>query len=304
MIFFAYPKFLLLLFLIPLFVLVYFLSILYNRKKAINFPNFEALERIHGIDFFSENYLSMYAQIIILALLVFALAGTSISYQAESSSYSYVIAIDNSASMNVNDISPSRFEAAKSSANEFVDSMPAGTDFGVLGFSGEALVMQNLDNSKVKTKMAIDSLELGNLQGTNVYNALIASKEIFKDKEKKALILISDGQINAVDAPLIIRYATRNNIIINTLSVGTLAGGTTELNTTSKVDEDFLKSLAFNTYGKFFRIQDNTDFKESFIELMQKKEIIIDISMYLVLAAIFLFSVNWVLQTFKFRFLP
>ena len=42
---FLYPKFLALLLLVPFFVFVYFFSIVYNKKKASVFANFEALER-------------------------------------------------------------------------------------------------------------------------------------------------------------------------------------------------------------------------------------------------------------------
>ena len=62
---FLYPKFLAFLLLIPLFVFVYFFSLIYNKKKAIVFSNFEAMERFYDIEFFSKNFLALYLNLIV-----------------------------------------------------------------------------------------------------------------------------------------------------------------------------------------------------------------------------------------------
>ena len=306
MIHFLYPALLLLLFLVPVFVLIYILAILYNKKKAISFPNFEALERIGGVEFFSRNYVGLYISVIIIFLLVFAVSGMSVSYNVDSSSFSYVIAVDNSVSMKVSDLQPNRMEAAKSSAKNFVDSLPSGSEVGVIAFSGDAKILQQLDNSKIKTKMAIDSINFGDVQGTNILNALIAAKDIFKDKRLKSIIILSDGQINVGETPKVIRYANDYGIVINSFAIGTSAGGLTEFDTVSKVDEDILKSYAFNTNGKFFLVKDGSSLEDSFKELLDEtnKEVSFDLSMYLILGAIFLFLIYWTVSNFRFKVLP
>jgi len=303
---FHYPQFLSFLLLVPFFVFVYFWSIIYNKRKAVNFPNFEAMERISGTEFLSRNILSLYLNLFILCLMVFATAGAAISFESNSGSFSHIILIDNSQSMAANDFSPNRLEVAKSSAKNFVDSLPVGTKVGVIAFSGDSIIVQELDDSKIRVKMAIDSIDFGDVQGTNIYNAIIAADKLFDSNKLKSVVLISDGQLNVGETLDIIDYANENNITINTLAIGSSEGGVTDLNTISKMDEDILKSLSFNTQGQFFRIQENNEFDKSFDSIIDKSkgEVSMDLSLYLILASIILFSFNWILNNFKFRIIP
>ena len=303
---FLYPGFLFLLILVPFFILVYFFSIVYNKKKAMLFSNFEAMQRFFGLEFFSKNFLALYSNLLIIVLIVFSIAGTGVSFDVDTSAFSYVIAIDTSESMNTADISPSRLGAAKVSAKNFIDSLPIGVEIGVISFSGDALVMQNLDSSKIKSRMAVDNIEQGVIQGTNIYNALIASNKLFEGRQMKSVVLISDGQLNVGDAPQITRYANRNNLIVNSIAVGTKEGGETEYGTISKIDEDFLKALSFDSGGEFFRAVDIDDIGESFSKIVSEtnKEVFIDLSFYLLLGAIILFTINWILSCLRFKTLP
>jgi len=279
---------------------------MYNKKKALNFPNFEAMERISGTEFLSRNFLALYLNIIILCLMIFATAGTIISFKADSDAFSHVLLIDNSESMAVNDFAPNRLEIAKSSAKKFIDSLPVGVEIGVVSFSGDAVVIQELDDSKIMSKMAVDSIDLGGVGGTNMYNAIFAANQLFNNNKLKSVVLISDGQLNVGETIDIINYANKNNITINTIAIGSKEGGMTEFNTLSKVDEDILKALSFNTNGQFFRIQEDNEFDKSFKDIISeaKGEISINLSLYFILAAIILFSFNWILNNFKFKILP
>jgi len=303
---FLYPKFLGLLLLVPFFVLVYLFSMMYNKKKSVVFANFAAMERFYGIEFFSKNFAAMYFNLIILVLLVFALAGTAISFNVDTSAFSYVVAIDVSNSMSSDDVYPTRLDAAISEAKNFIDLLPVGVEVGIISFSGDATVLQTLETSKFKLKSALDAVDYGAIQGTNIYNALITANKLFDLRQMKSVVLISDGQLNVGDAPQIIRYVNRNNLIVNTIAIGTEEGGLTESNTISKVDEDFLKSLAFNSDGEFFRAKDLGDLGETFESLIRKtnREVTIDISFYLLLAAILIFSLLWVLYNLRFKVVP
>jgi len=303
---FLYPRFLLLLLLFPFFVFVYFFSLIYNKKKAMVFGNFAAMERFYDIEFFSKNFLALYINLIILVLLVFSLAGTSVSFEADSSSFSFVVAVDTSESMSATDVAPNRLDAAVSEARNFVDLLPIGVKVGVIGFSGDALVYQELDSSKLKAKMAISELVFGEVQGTNVYNAIVSANVLFGDEQMKSIVLISDGQLNVGDAPKIIRYMNRNNLMVNVIAVGTEEGGVTSFDTVSKADEEFLKSLAFNSGGQFFRVDDVNEMAASFGVLVDEtfKEVTIDLTFYSLLIAIVLFSILWVLHNLRFKTVP
>jgi len=303
---FLYPKFLGLLLLVPFFVFVYLFGILYSKKKSMLFANFSAMERFHGVEFFSKNFVALYLNLIVLVLLIFSLAGTTVNFNVDTSAFSYVIAIDVSSSMSSNDVFPNRLDAAVSEAKNFIDLLPVGVEVGIISFSGDATVLQTLDTSKLKLRAALDSIDYGDIQGTNIYNALITANKLFELRQMKSVVLISDGQLNVGDAPQIINYINRNNLIVNTIAIGTEEGGLTELNTISKVDEDFLKSLAFNSNGQFFRARDIGDLGDTFSTLIREtnRQVSIDISFYLLLAAIALFAILWVLYNLRFKIVP
>ena len=303
---FLYPKFLLLLLLVPFFIFIYLFSMIYNKKKAVLFGNFEAMERFYDMEFFSKNFLALYMNLAILVLVVFSLAGTSVTFDVDTSSFAHVIAVDTSGSMVADDFFPSRLAVAKEEAKRFVDLLPIGVEVGVIGFSGDALVYHVIDSSKIKTKMGIDAIDFGVIQGTNIYNALISANKLFEGRQMKSVILISDGQLNVGDAPQIMRYVNRNNIVVNTIAVGTEEGGVTEMGTISKVDEDFLKSLSFNSGGHFFRVKDIGDMGESFDALVSEtyKEVEIDLTFYLLLIVVLLFTILWILHNLRFKVVP
>ena len=303
---FFYPQFLIFLALVPFFVVVYFFSIIFNKKKAILFANFEAMERFYDIELFSKNFAALYVNLLIVILLIFSLAGTSVSFNADTSEFSYVVAIDVSSSMATADVVPNRLEVAKAEAQQFVDSLPVGVDVGVVAFSGDSLVLLEPNNNKVKVKMAIDSIEFGEVQGTNIYNALISANKILGIGRKKSVLLVSDGQLNVADAPQIIRFIERNNLIVNTVAIGTEEGGATEFNTISTVEVDFLKSLAYNSDGEFFHAESGEDFRGFVEELVSEtnKEIEIDLTFYLLVVAIIIFSLLWVFYNLRLKVIP
>lgn len=303
---FLYPRFLMLFFLVPFFVFVYFFSIIYNKKKAVVFSNFEAMERFYDIEFFSKNFMALYVNLAVLILLILALAGTTVSFVADASTFSYVIAVDVSSSMATSDVLPNRLAVAKSEAKNFVNLLPIGAEIGVIEFAGDVHVLQPLATSKLKIKMAIDSINFGQVQGTNVYDAMVSASKLFGTTNMKSVILISDGQSNVGDTQRILKYISRNNLVVNTIAVGTEKGGETQYKTISKVNEDFLKALAFNSGGKFFVVSNANDFYDSFDALIHKanKKVTIDLTFYLLLSAILLFSILWVLYNLRFKVVP
>ena len=303
---FLYPRFLILLLLVPFFVFVYFFSIIYNKKKATVFGNFEAMERFYDLEFFSKNFLALYFNLIIIVLLVLSLSGMAVTFNANTSAFSFVVAIDSSGSMSTTDVSPNRLSVAKNEAKKFVDLLPIGVEVGVISFSGDALVLQELDNSRIRVKSAIDLVSFGEVSGTNIYNAVVSANKIFGARELKSVILISDGQLNVGETTQVISFLERNNLVVNTIAIGTLEGGTGDLNTVSKVDEDFLKAIAFNSGGRFFRIGSDGELSDSLNILIEEtsKDVKIELDFYFLIVVIALFSIMWILYNLRFKVIP
>ena len=214
---FVYPFFLFFLFLIPLFVLIYFLGIVYSKKKSIGFPNFEALQRTGIVEIHSKNIFYLYIFILIMFFLILALARTSIGFNTDSGDYSYVIALDNSNSMGASDLAPNRLEVSKIAAKNFINNLPLGVKIGVISFSGEVGILSYLDSSKYLSLNSVDKIELSSIGGTNLRDAVFAGEEILKNENSKVIIIVSDGQINLGNFSEVIDYAKEKNIIIDTI---------------------------------------------------------------------------------------
>ncbi len=132
---FTHPYYLFLLVVIPLIIFIHFISLRHKGGHALKFANFEAISKIRGIDLYSKNISILILTILISILLIFSVAGFTIQRTMSASSFSFVIAIDSSTSMDADDMSPDRITAAKNTALKFVDLTPLGTRFGVISFS-------------------------------------------------------------------------------------------------------------------------------------------------------------------------
>src|SRR3989344_4744481 len=255
---FLYPQYLLFLLLIPLYIFIHLATLKTTKNTALRFANFEAISRIKGVDFFSRNIFILVLTSIIAFLLILTLSGTRLNMVLEASSYSFVIAIDSSKSMEADDFSPNRMEAAKRTSIEFVESLPITTRAGIVSFSGNALIESGMTESKGLLKSAIGEIVISDIAGTDIIEAIITSTNILNSEETKAILLLSDGQINVGAIDEAIRYANENNVIVHTIAIGTEEGGQTSFGI-SKLDIDSLKGLSYNTGGESFIAQNQKE---------------------------------------------
>lgn len=306
MIFFSRPEYLILLLAIPILIFFHIISLKSVRKKAIKFANFEAVSRIKGVEIFSKNLTILYLNIAIIALVVLSVSGFSITKQVNSSEMSFVLAIDASWSMNSPDIEPTRLEAAKQAATDFLKTIPEKTRIGIVSFSGSTLIEQEITDNKDDIKRAIGDITLNPVGGTDIFNAVITSANLLREEESKTIILISDGQANINTLQDIIDYSNENKIMIHSLGIGTQEGSIEETGAVFKLGEDTLKTIASETEGKYYNVQNIEDFYASLNEIsgVKKKRAIYDLSLYCMIIALALFVLNFVLVNTRYRILP
>jgi len=302
---FTNPNYLFLLAVIPVIILIHFISLKQKRGVALRFANFDAISRIRGIDLYSKNILILTLTIIICFLLVFSISGLTIQRVMSASTFSFVIAIDSSRSMEANDFLPNRMEVAKNSAIGFVDSSPAGTKFAVISFSGNSFIEESITQDKFFVKKAINNIEVSPVGGTDLYEAILTSTNLLSSEEYGSVILLSDGQINIGELNDAIDYANENNLILHSIAIGTEKGGETAYGL-SKVDENSLKAVAYNTGGKFFSAESNEEISDSFNEILNlgEKKVSFNLSNYLVLSVIILVILEFFLINTRYRIFP
>jgi Ca-activated chloride channel family protein len=302
---FLYPSYLLLLFLLPILFFTHFISLRAHKYKSFAFANFDAIARIKGVDFYSRNYVTVFWAVLVVVLLVFSLSGMFVQMTLKASDFSFVIAVDSSMSMEANDVFPSRFEAAKESALEFVDSLGPGARTGLISFSGNAFIEQKVTDDKLVIKNSIKQIPLSSLGGTDIDEAVFTGVNLLVVEENRAMVVLSDGQLNVGVLDDAIEYANLQEVVIHTIGIGTDRGGATSFGI-SKLDEDSLKALAYNTNGKYFRVEDTRELENAFDEILELKEHSVNVNLqkYLLVVAIILFVFGFLLVNTRYKVFP
>jgi len=312
---FENPIYLWFLFSIPLFIVSHFFFLKRSKSKALKFANFEALSRVTGDKLLTKNMTHLVLRIVIIASLVVSVAGTTLWYLGESNEVSYVIALDTSASMTSQDVTPSRFEAAKEYVKEFVDGFDSRTEFGLVSFAGVTVIEQYPLDSQVVFKAAVDSTHVTRTGGTDVPGAIITSTNmLLAERDKgRSIIMVSDG-VNTLGAFIsdsvdeALKYAKNNQVIIHTIGIGTNTGPIGYLpeyyNISASYDEQLLEHIANETGGVYVHAESTNQLVKVFSFLAEKSNqqyLDINLSFGALLLGLGLLFVEWGLSNTLYR---
>ncbi len=309
---FKNPHFFWALLVIPVIVIIHFISLKYSKNRTVKFANFIALARVTEKVGISTNYGVLFLRIIIIILIILTITGTSILYKGKVLEADYAIAIDTSSSMLTKDIEPNRLEVAKKITENFVDNLnPIFSSVSIIGFSGTPFIHQKLTKSQAQIKEAINSLQARNIGGTDLGSAIVTGTNILINSEKsKVLILITDGRGNiGLDYRDGVKYANDNNILIFAIGLGTPEGLIeTEKNETISlgIDEEQLKDIANLNNGRFYSVESAEDLKNTYIEILntERKKITLDLTLFLLIATLFLLTLEWTLINTRYKIIP
>jgi len=284
----------------PVLIFLHFFKIRNPKSSSLKIANFDAIAKIKGIDLYSKNIVYFFINLLIFIVVVLSLSGLTLHKEMNASSFSYVIAIDSSQSMGADDISPNRLTYAKKASVEFIGALPYESRVGVLSFSGNTYIHQDLTKDKLVLKDSIGEIEMTSFGGTDIVEVITIALNILKNEESKAIILLSDGQINVKNIDVILSLAMEKDTIVHTIGIGTIKGGNADFGI-SKLDEDMLKSLAYNTGGKFFKVGNNEELVESFKKIipLTRKMGSINLSPYLLILLLILFVVSQFYNNYK-----
>lgn len=193
-----------------------------------------------------------------------------------------VMALDISGSMLAKDFKPDRLEAAKSVAQDFIDSRP-NDRIGLVIFSGESFTQCPLTSDHAVIKNLFSGIHTGMVaDGTAIGNGLATAVSRVKDSKSKSkvVILLTDGVNNQGSvAPLTAAEIAKTfGVRVYTIGVGTMGkalspvamypNGQYEYGYVDvDIDEKSLTEIADLTGGKYFRATDNEKLKEVYKEI-------------------------------------
>lgn len=202
-----------------------------------------------------------------------------------------VIALDISESMTNGDITPTRFDAAVSTAKEFIRNRPED-NMGLVIFAGEALSIMPLTNDLLSLQNAVDGVSIGQLSnGTAIGDGLVSAinRVLNGQAVSKSIIMITDGTNNAGDvAPSTAAdIAALKGIKVYTIGVGRDGKsvyvdpyGFASTTIDTPIDEQTLKDIAAKTGGEYFRATDSNALSEIFEKIDSLEKTSMDVESY------------------------
>lgn len=272
---FAYP------WMFGLFVIIPWLIIRYRKKGDAA----QATIKVSTIHSFTGSswktglrHLPFILRIAALCLLIIALARPqkrNDDQLTEGQGIDIVLAMDVSGSMGSRDILPSRLEAAKQMAEEFVRNRPVDR-IGLVIFSGESFTQCPITTDRATLLTQIESLESRRflVDGTVIGEGLATAVDRLResDAKSKIVILLTDGKEDPPETRLIdpltaLEIAKAQHVKVYTIGMSALndstnvvaenpVNGSRPQANSSFLDEELLRKIATETGGQYFRAID------------------------------------------------
>ena len=293
---FIWPYMLVSLVLVPVLVIVY-LNILRGRTArqrnafAAQFRGLGASQIAAARQPGARRHIPPALFLVGVTLLLVALARPQTTVSLPRVEGTVILAFDVSGSMAADDLKPTRMDAAKAAAADFVRRQPATVQVGVVGFSDSGFMVQAPSNNQDEVLAAID--RLAPQRGTSVGHGIDASLNAIAQSlaprrtegqavpgepgslslntpaptlaptpvprgvyTSAVIILLTDGDNNEAPDPLqSAQAAIDRGVRIYTVGIGTTQGTTVHVNGFSvhtALDEGLLQQIAQSTDGVYY----------------------------------------------------
>jgi Ca-activated chloride channel family protein len=279
-----------LLFLIPLLV-VFYVNLQHRRQRvAERYGSFGLLQSADRGVLGRRRHLPPALFLAGLWILTFSLARPQMEVSLPREEGIAILAFDVSGSMTATDLQPTRMDAAKAAALEFVQRQPAGVQIGVVAFSDGGFEVQNPSDDQETILASINRLTPE--RGTSIANGIVASLktivaahgntlavdengELAAEPEGEypsaVIILLTDGENTAPGDPFEAAQAAKDrDVRIYTVGVGSAAGSTIEVEgftVHSQLDETTLRQISELTSAEYFNASDETELSQIYQNL-------------------------------------
>jgi Ca-activated chloride channel homolog len=227
---FAAPGFLAALALVPLAVILYVVVDRRRRARSEQFASPRLLPAVAPVQPGFRRHLPLVLYGVALTGLAIALARPEATVAVPEERAAVVLATDISGSMQANDVAPTRMEAVRLAALDFLDRAPRKLRVGTVAFNHAVRSISAPRTERADTRALIDRLSPSG--GTATGEGLAAALGMLERKgprdEKRppaAIILLSDGASTHGRDPIeVARRARKAHIPIYTVALGTDAG--------------------------------------------------------------------------------
>ena len=221
-----------LLWIIPILLIIYFISRGRQSKSKLKLGDPILIDKlITGISV-RTNFFKFLLLIIALILLIFSLTGPFLRGSKNSkkafAQTSIVFVVDVSKSMLATDVTPNRLAQAKGFIQNILTDLH-GEQVGMVVFAGKANAFVPLTSDYTFVRSAVKSIsnDLIVKQGTSLNDALKISASFFNNKNKnvRVLCVISDGEAHKPDFGGLADSIMKSGVNIFSFGLGTKEGG-------------------------------------------------------------------------------
>lgn len=287
---FIWPALLWSLLAIPLFVLLYMRVQRRRKQYAVRFGSLGLVHQAAGgRGVGSRRHIPALLFLAGLIVLFLALGRPQMVIGLPKVEGIVILAFDVSGSMSADDFEPTRIEAAKAVAKDFVSRQPITVRVGIVAFSDSGFSVQIPTNDQASILASIDRLETQ--RGTSLANGIIVSLNTIANvtgqepilgvndpnatgeeppapvqvspEDSAVIVLLTDGENNMEPDPLAAAaFAAERNVPIHTIAIGSVEGTILEVNgftVYTKVDEATLQTIADMTDGLYFNAETEED---------------------------------------------
>ncbi len=272
----AEPKYLYLLFLLPLIISLILLTHLMKKKTLHRQIDPALLFRLNPNRAPFCSSLKVVFFLFSFTFIVIALARPrwgEVLQMFKGRGCSVVVAVDASKSMLAEDVKPNRLERAKAELSALIDQL-ANNAIGIVAFAGDAYALCPLTTDAEAAKLFLDiiSPELMPVPGTDFGRAIEVATPLFQNAPPggRALILITDGEDLGTNTERAVQMARAAGIRIYPVAFVTPEGAPIPEKSEagifykknrsgevviSRMDERKLILMAQATEGRFFRVE-------------------------------------------------
>jgi Ca-activated chloride channel family protein len=260
---FIAPERLFILLVIPLLVAAYIFAMRRKNRRGMRFTNTSMLDVVVPKQSQWRRHLAVALSLLSLITLTAAFARPKTQVDVPRERATVVLVIDASLSMQATDVQPTRLDAAKEAAIEFVTQLPEKYNVSVVSMAGSAAVLVPPTTAHNTVENAILSIRLQDSTaiGEGIAAALSALRQAPKDPDDPdavapgAIVLLTDGKNTVGRAPLQAAGEARAaKVPIYTIAYGT-ENGYVELEGKREpvpVDHEAMKEIAQLTEGRYF----------------------------------------------------
>src|SRR5512136_1995647 len=290
---FIWPVMFVLLLLIPLCVVLYIRMQRRRQRLAASYGSFGLGQQATGHRPGARRHIPIILFLIGLTILIVAVARPQTVVSLPRIEGNVILAFDVSGSMAADDLKPTRLEAAKAAARDFIENQPPSVQIGVVSFSESGFSVQAPTDDQGAVLAAINRLTPQ--RGTSLAYGILTSLKAIQTAEagekpqfysnltptpegepaptptpvppgthtSSVIVLLTDGENNTSPDPLVAaQTAADQGVRIYTIGIGSSAGSILHiegLTIRSRLNEELLQQIAQLTDGVYYNADNEQD---------------------------------------------